>query len=213
MLSVTALVSSNELVISGTSANESVQVYQHGTSWDVQGIGGTKVNNSRAPQSFTGVFNILAELGGGNDFLKISHGTLGGTLQVGYGSSDTGFKTTQLINLKLASFEIFDAHGGNSILASNVQTTQFEGATFDVGNGNNVITIANLKLANADLEIFAGSGNNVITVTNVQTTGENKDLIETGDGNDVISISQFSADRRSRNFIGRRDRRSRFESS
>ncbi len=131
MLSVNALVSSNELVISGTSANESVQVYQHGTNWNVQGIGGTKVNTAAAPQSFSGVFNILAELGGGNDFLKISHGTLGGSLQIGYEPSDTGIKTTQLLNLKLGLLSVVnESNSGNSILVSNVLTTSGEGASY-----------------------------------------------------------------------------------
>jgi len=194
MLSVSAFMSSNELLIIGTSANESVQVYQHGTSWDVQGIGGTKVNNSTKAQSFAGVDNITAELGAGNDFLKVFNGTLLGSLQVGYAASDTGFKTTQVINLKLGLLSVVnESNGANSILVSNVQTTSFEGASFELGNGNNVIVLTNLKVIGADLELFAGSGNNVITATNIQTTSGNRDLIETGDGNDIISISQFSA--------------------
>jgi hypothetical protein len=194
MLSVSAVVSSHELAIFGTSANESVLVYEQGTNWKVQGIGGTKVNNSTKAQSFAGVENIEADLGAGNDFLKVFNGTVL-TLQVDYGSSDTGFKTTQVINLQLTDglSIVNESNGSNSILVNNMRTT-FEGASFELlGNGNNVIVLANLKLFGGTLELSAGSGNNVISATNIQTTGGNKDLIETGDGNDIISISQFSA--------------------
>ena len=194
MLSVTALVSSNELVIIGTSANESVQVYEQGTAWKVQGIGGTKVNNSIKAQSFAGVDNILAELGAGNDFLKVFNGTLVGSLQVGYGSSDTGFKTTQIINLKLAALSVVnESNGSNSILVSNVRTTSFGGASFELGNGNNVVTLVNLNVIGQNLQLIAGSGNNVITATNIQIGDNNTSVIQTGNGNDVISVSQYNS--------------------
>jgi hypothetical protein len=192
LLSVSAFLSGTKLEIIGTAASESVQVYQSGTSWKVQGIAGTKVNGSTAPRTFNGVTDIVAALGAGKDYLNIFKGTLIGGLTVIYQPGDTGFKTTVLSNLKVGSLQVANqTDSANSIAASYIQTTD-GGADFATGAGNDAIALVFLKIAGT-LQITAGDGNNVISVANIQTTGSGTDLIESGNGKDSIAVSQYSS--------------------
>jgi hypothetical protein len=193
MLSVTAFLSGTKLEIIGTPANESVQAYQSGVKWIVQGIAGTKVNGSTAAQKFSGVTDMVAALGAGNDYLQVFNGTLSGQLTVVYEPTDTGTKTTILTNLKLGSVQVANFTDGSNIIAATGIRTSAGGADFDTGNGNDAISLANLNLV-GNLQVTAGNGINVIVAANVRTTGGGTDVIETGSGSDTIALSQYKSD-------------------
>jgi hypothetical protein len=188
LLSVTATLTGGALNLSGTAASESVQLWQSGSNWKVQGIG-TKVNGSYAVQTFPGVTEIETELGAGNDFIKVFNGTAQ-SVTITYNPSDTGLKITQAVNLTLSAlFTLNSTAGPNSVLMKNVS---FVGdAELTTGDASDSFVISGFRSEDSAGGLFvrAGNGTNSIIASNVQCGGSA--FFTTGSGNDIISMSKF----------------------
>ncbi len=81
MLSVSSTLSAGTLTLTGTGAADLLQVTQSGNKWKVTGLGTTKIDG-KSSESFTGVNSIEIDLGNGNNYLKISNGTVPSHLQL-----------------------------------------------------------------------------------------------------------------------------------
>jgi hypothetical protein len=191
MLSVNAFKSITTLVIAGTSASERIQAWQSGGNWKVQGLAGTRVNGNTAATTFTGVTDMLVELGAGNDFLNVFNGTLSGNLTVLYSATDAGAKTNQFQNIKAVTV-VYNNHanGRNTIAANLIHTTA--NAIFETGDGDDVFSMLHFTTG-GNVDVFAGDGNNSIVLDNVKTAGSQGDAVETGSGRDAILISGLSS--------------------
>jgi hypothetical protein len=173
------------IIADNPNTAELVRVRQTGDSWTVEGIG-TTVNGSSSPQLFGDsvepVIDILADLQGGSDYLRIANGTLDGGVSAIF--SGGGNKNVQIVNLTTELAVAVTTLGGNDsiqLLSLHVGGN----VTVDAGNGNNFIFASNVR-SQGDDSFVTGSGRDVVSLSGYSAPAGLS--IVTGDGNDVVSL-------------------------
>src|SRR5436190_8086770 len=207
MLSVSSTNVAGALTLTGTGASDLIQVTQSGNKWKVTGLGTTKIDG-KSSQSFTGVTSIAIDLGNGNNYLKISDGTVPTFLSIAAGKDSD---TYQISNITTgAGFQFTDAGGTNSITVSKLNAgmsvslvsgngtdayslsniTTLSSFKLQAGNGTNTVSISNLK-TNAFADIEGGNGTDSVAISN-STIGSDLDISVFG-GTDVVTVTNTKA--------------------
>ncbi len=157
-------------------------------TFTIDSIGGqpgnqtVRVSANGVTREYTGVSEVVADLGDGNNNIRFNQGYLGNvTIKGGNGNNKIdlgGVDGDPLIQL---------GDGDNTIIGAAVDTT------FIVGNGNNIITAGNTRniitTGNGNNRIVGGSEQDTITVGSGQNTiwgGAGDDEIIAGTGNNII---------------------------
>jgi hypothetical protein len=209
---VLVAVNAGELDISGGNANNNIQVTQLASGqWRVTGIA-TNINGANSPftsdpaNPVTG--NIVINLSGGSDTLKVANGDVPGALLINAddvpSTSLDGNDNVQLSNVTTAlstagdnnSLIINLGNGNNTAKLSGVTTDGF--GQVNSATGNNTISLNNVTFNTSDSGgsnngVFTGTGKQNISLSNATLNGRGgPNGVFTGTGPANISLSSVS---------------------
>lgn len=153
---VTASVISGDLLVNGdNSANLFQMTEVSGNRWKITGLGGTKINGKTQVTTQAVTRDVQIDAAGGNDNVTILNGSVPHILNV---FGEDGNNVTTLQNVKVGyGLGVYGNDGNDTVVANNVNVQAIDGiyySVFDLGDGNNVASINNLRVRFSRLHRF-----------------------------------------------------------
>jgi hypothetical protein len=212
---VSADVVNGNLVITGDSASNQIEVTQTALNWyKVTGLNGTEING-RADRLFRVTGGMTMNMNGGNDVVKIGGEIfdidIDGALTVNGGS---GIDTVTLLNADVDGNITIDTDDGADIVRVSaifglgnltirtdagadevdVNVSTISGFTnIDTGSENDVVDLLFAKF-NGGLKVNTQAGEDSINLEIVQAPGKTITVL-TGDDDDLVNLREVVADK------------------
>jgi hypothetical protein len=186
---VTASVTSGTLNVNGDNAANIFQLTEvSGNRWKITGLGGTKINGKTQVTTGPVTYDVQIDTAGGSDHVTVLNGNVPHILNV---FGDDGNNVTTLQNVKVGyGLGVYGNDGNDTVVANKVNVQAIDGiyySVFDLGNGNNVVSINNLSAR--DFRVYTGLGMDSVSVTNSTLQPELSSLtINTGDARDAVAL-------------------------
>jgi hypothetical protein len=158
----------NSLVLTGDAGNNAIVVHQIGTNSDgsgaiIQVLGsGTKINNL---DTATTGFSFTFGSGNGNGITSID-------IEMAGGSDVVTFANTRV--------------------SGSITVNMDDPSSGDVGDGNDVLAMANVHSTNGVITIGLGNGANVATLVRVSSGSDF--TLTAGDGHNAVALNTVSSD-------------------
>jgi large repetitive protein len=180
---VTSL-SGSQLLVTGDSSPDAIEITSTFDGLAVTGVDGTLVDGSLRSATFPGVQRLTVKLKEGGDRITVSNVTLSGKLYIGGGKGDDDVELDEVV---AGAVRVQTNKGNDAVRIFG--PSYFDSLTVQTGSGSDLVVVDWLDVG-GDLDVLAGDGDDVVEISGVNVYDDLD--VHLDHGNDFMSLGDAS---------------------